>query len=174
MESRGVRMGGFPAADWTMPSRCGTRPRVQTLCDPDHFDTSFFGIEWSPNSRFLAGGSFQREMQVWDVSTGTRRWVGHGQPTTIRRVAWSPDGRHLASCGYDGSVVLWEASTGTQQARLQGHRGMVMCVAWSPDRTRLASGGGGRGSGELFIWDAQSGELLHTLSELSEIVYALA
>ncbi|TMF46637.1 MAG: XRE family transcriptional regulator, partial [Chloroflexi bacterium] len=50
----------------------------------------------------------------------------------------------------------------------------VMSVAWSPDGTRLASGGGGRGSGELFVWCARSGELLHTLSELSEIVYALA
>jgi WD40 repeat protein len=137
---------------------------VQTLRDPNHFDTSFFGIEWSPDGKFLASGSYQREVQVWEVSTGTRRWVGHGQPTTIRCVAWSPDGTYLASCGYDGSVILWEAATGTQQARLQGHRGMVMCVAWHPDGTHLASGGGSRGSGEL----------LHTLSELSEIVYALA
>ena len=151
---------------------------VQTLRDPDHFDTSFFGIEWSPDGKLLAAGSYQQEVQVWDVSTGTRLWVGHGQPTTIRRVAWSPDGRQLASCGYDGSVILWEATTGTQQARLQGHRGMVMCVAWSPDGTRLASGGGGRGSGELFVWDARRGayrgEPLYVLRERSEIVYALA
>jgi WD40 repeat protein len=51
---------------------------------------------------------------------------------------------------------------------------MVLCVVWSPDGTHLASGGGGRGNGELFVWDALSGELMHTLSELSEIVYALA
>jgi WD40 repeat protein len=55
---------------------------------------------------------------------------------------------------------------------------MVMCVAWSPDGTRLASGGGGRGSGELFVWDARSGayrgEPLYVLRERSEIVYALA
>ena len=151
-----------------------TEAGVQTLRDPNHVDTSFFGVEWSPDSRFLAGGSYQQEVQVWEVSTGTHRWVGRGQPTTIRRVAWSPDGTHLASCGYDGSVILWEATNGTQQARLQGHRGMVMSVAWSLDGTRLASGGGGRGSGELFVWCARSGELLHTLSELSEIVYALA
>jgi WD40 repeat protein len=51
---------------------------------------------------------------------------------------------------------------------------MVMSVAWSPDGTRLASGGGGRGSGELFIWDVQSGERLQSWSEPSTIVDALA
>jgi WD40 repeat protein/transcriptional regulator with XRE-family HTH domain len=151
-----------------------TEIRVQTLCDPNHFDTSFFGIAWSPDGKFLAGGSYQQEVQVWEASTGTHRWVGHGQPTTIRRVAWSPDGKRLASCGYDGSVIVWEAATGQQQHSLHGHSGMVMCVAWSPDGTRLVSGGGGRGNGEIFVWDAHSGELLNTLSELSDIVYALA
>ncbi len=155
-----------------------TEACVQILRDPDHLDTSFFSVEWSPDGKFLSCGSYQHEVQVWEVTTGTRRWVGRGQPTTIRRVAWSPDGTRLASCGYDGSVILWKASDGTQLARLQGHRGMVMSVAWSPDGARLASGGGGRGSGELFVWDthseAHSGERLRALSELSEIVYALA
>jgi WD40 repeat protein/transcriptional regulator with XRE-family HTH domain len=151
-----------------------TEAGVRTLRDPNHVDTSFFGVEWSPDGKFLASGSYQQEVQVWEVNTGARRWVGRGQPTTIRRVAWSPDGTHLASCGYDGSVILWEASNGTQLARLQGHRGMVMSVVWSPDGTRLASGGGGRGSGELFVWDVHNGERLQALSELSEIVYALA
>jgi WD40 repeat protein/transcriptional regulator with XRE-family HTH domain len=151
-----------------------TEACVQILRDPDHADTSFFSVEWSPDGLWLACGSYQHEVQLWDVGTGTRRWVGRGQSTTIRRVAWSPDGTSLASCGYDGSVILWEASDGTQQARLQGHRDMVMSVAWSPDGMRLASGGGGRGSGELFVWDAHNGERLLALSELSEIVYALA
>jgi WD40 repeat protein/transcriptional regulator with XRE-family HTH domain len=151
-----------------------TEASIQTLRDPNHLDTSFFGIAWSPDGKFLAAGTYQQEVQVWEVATGTRLWVGHGQPTTIRRVAWSPDGTRLASCGYDGSVVLWQAATGTQLARLQGHRGMVMCVVWSHDGTRLASGGGGRGGGELFVWDTHSGEPLCALGELNEIVYALA
>ena len=51
---------------------------------------------------------------------------------------------------------------------------MVMCVVWSPDGKRLASGGGVRGGGELFVWDAHSGESLCALNELNEVVYALA
>jgi len=51
---------------------------------------------------------------------------------------------------------------------------MVMSVAWSPDGTWLASGGGGSESEELFVWDVQSGERLHALSESGAVVYALA
>ena len=146
----------------------------QVLRDPDHVNTLFYGVAWSPDGKFLASASYQQGIHLWEVTTGIRRWVGRGQPTRIRRVVWSPDGTQLASCGDDGSVCLWEASGGMMKASLPGHRGIVMSVAWSPDGTRLASGGGGRGSGELFIWDVQSGERLHAWSEPDAIVNALA
>ena len=66
----------------------------------------------SPDGKFLASGSYQQGVQVWEVTTGTRRWVGRAQPAGIRRVAWSPDGSRLASGGEDGSVCLWQASDG--------------------------------------------------------------
>ncbi|MFL5658698.1 MAG: WD40 repeat domain-containing protein, partial [Ktedonobacteraceae bacterium] len=142
------------------------------------------------DGKFLASGSYQQGVQVWEVTTGTRRWVGRAQPTRIRCVAWSPDGpssspyslsprqgggSRLASGGEDGSVCLWQASDGILLQRFQGHRGVVMSVAWSPDGTRLASGGRGRGgSGEVFVWEVTSGQRLQSWSEPSAIVYALA
>ena len=50
----------------------------------------------------------------------------------------------------------------------------VYRVAWSPDGTWLASGGGGKGSGELFIWDTQRGECLQNWNEPNTNVNALA
>ena len=49
-----------------------------------------------------------------------------------------------------------------------------MSVAWSPEGTRLASGGGGRDSGEIFVWEVQSGERPYTLNEVSAMINALA
>jgi WD40 repeat protein/transcriptional regulator with XRE-family HTH domain len=145
----------------------------QVLQDPDPVNALFYGVVWSPDGRFLASTSYQG-VQMWDVTTSTLCWVGRTQPTRIRRVAWSPDGTLLASCGDDGTVCLWEASDGSQRALLQGHRGMVTSVAWSPEGAQLASGGGGRGSGELVVWDVLSGECLHTWSQPSAIVCSLA
>ena len=50
---------------------------------------------------------------------------------------------------------------------------MVARVAWSPDGTRLASGGGSRGGGEVFLWDAHSGERLRTFADAPGSVLAL-
>ena len=120
---------------------------LQVLQDPDSPDTVFQGLAWSPDGRWLACGSFLRGVQVWDMTTRIRRWVGQTQPTRIRRVAWSPDGTQLVGGGDDGSVYVWDASTGRQRQRLVGHNGVVMSVAWSPKGMRLVSAGGGRGDG---------------------------
>src|SRR5947209_5070458 len=131
---------------------------LEVLRDPDSTDTVFQGLAWSPDGHLLACGSYLRGVHVWDMTPRTRRWVGQTQPTRTRRVAWSPDGTQLVGGCDDGSVYVWDASTGTQRQRLLGHDGVVMSVAWSPDGMRLASAGIGRGDGEIFVWEAQSGE----------------
>jgi WD40 repeat protein/transcriptional regulator with XRE-family HTH domain len=171
---------------------------VQILRDADHPDTLFRSVAWSPDGRLLAGGRTLYGLQVWDVTARTPRWVSRAHPTMIRRVAWSPDGTRLASGGDEGSLYVWDASDGTLLARLQGHHGMVASVVWSPDGpssspylpvpqagppvprqgggSRLASGGGSQGqggSGEIFLWDAHSGERLHTFVDVPGTVLAL-
>jgi WD40 repeat protein len=132
--------------------------RVQVLRDPDNPDTIFRGVAWSPDGRLLASGTYLHGVQVWDVTARSRRWVGRQLLTWIRHLTWSPDGTRLAGGGDDGHVYLWDAADGTQLMRLAGHHGVITSVAWSPDGSRLASAGRSRGSGELLVWDAQSGQ----------------
>ena len=72
----------------------------------------------------LAGGSYQQEVQVWEVRTGTRRWVGRGQRTTIRRVAWSPD-------GHAWPVVATMAASSCGGFRRKQQAACKGIVAWS-------------------------------------------
>ena len=90
-----------------MPFDCGTRhrPSLQILRDPDYAGHHLLWVTWSPDGRFLASGSYMRGVQVWNVETGQRCWVGSTHPTRIRCVAWSPDGSRLASGGDDGRSV---------------------------------------------------------------------
>ncbi|HEX6554365.1 MAG TPA: helix-turn-helix domain-containing protein [Ktedonobacteraceae bacterium] len=130
---------------------------VQILRDLDHATTFFYGVAWSPDGERLASGTIGQGVLVWDGTARSRRWLSRQLPTWIRRVTWSPDGTRLVGGDDDGSVYVWEASADTLQQQLAGHQGAVMSVAWSPDGRRLASGGSGRGGGELFVWEANSG-----------------
>jgi WD40 repeat protein len=58
---------------------------------------------------------------------------------------------------------------------LQEHSAKVATVAWSPDGTWLVSGGGGRSSGELFLWQTGNGKRMRTFEgqphEVSAVVW---
>jgi len=53
---------------------------------------------------------------------------------------------------------------------------MVRSVAWSPDGRQVASGSGNQGqsdNGEIFVWDAHSGQRVHALVGYPGVVSAL-
>lgn len=130
---------------------------LQVFHDANSTDTIFQSIAWSPDQHLLAAGSYFQGIQVWDMETHMCHWVAHPPPTSIRCVTWHSDGTCLANCGDDGSVCLWKASDGTLLKRWQWHRGGVKSLAWSPDGRQLASAGGRGDSGELFVWNVDTG-----------------
>ena len=146
----------------------------QTLRDPGHVATLFFGVAWSPDGKWLANANSPLEVQVWEMTTGSAQSSWHQLSTWVRRLAWSPDSTRLAGGGDDGQVYVWDGSDGTLLQRLERHHGIVTNVAWSPDGKRLASAGGSGGSGELVVWDVQSRERLYTWNEPSAMINALA
>ncbi|MGV3719417.1 MAG: protein kinase domain-containing protein [Actinomycetota bacterium] len=104
-------------------------------------------VDFSPGSGFLASGSFDNSVAVWDVdSGGGRRLVGHGGPLlgalgAVFTVAFSPDGRTLASGGNDDSIRLWDVRSGKVRGVIQSGGGNVNALAYSPDGSLLAVGG---------------------------------
>ena len=81
---------------------------------------------------------------------------------------------HQVSGFYTGSYSLLLVNLAApivQEALvLDTNADRVYCVAWSPDGTRLASAGNSR----IHVWDAASGEQVHTLSLSSEAIASVA
>lgn len=117
-------------------------------------------LAFSPNSKTLASGSWDRTVRLWDTKTGAHLRTLTGHTGRVHTVAFSPNGRTLASSGADKIVRLWDPRKGTHKQDLVGHTAEVYSVAFSPDDKTLASGGW---DATIRLWDPSKGTLKQTL-----------
>jgi WD40 repeat protein len=98
-----------------------------------------------------------------------------GNVAPINAVSFSPDGEWLAGAGRDGNITLWNIAEGAIRHTLSGHVGEVESVAFSPDGARLASSGGQEGkTGEVKVWEVDSGKALWSSSLKDRAAYNVA
>jgi WD40 repeat protein len=85
-------------------------------------------------------------------------------------VSFSPTGTLLASGTSDGKVQIFDIeSTEPLKHELEGHSQQVFSVCWSHDGSKVASGSVDE---SMKIWDASTGECLHTIKvELGQICH---
>ncbi len=109
-------------------------------------------------SRLVTGGA-DRLVKLWDTATGEELLSLEGHEGVIRSVAFSPLGNVVASGSEDQTIRLWDLATGEVKYTLRGHSNWVRGVAFSPDSRTLASVSTAEAyrSGELLVWDVESG-----------------
>src|SRR5262249_19339924 len=80
-------------------------------------------------------------------------------------VALSPDGKWVAAGDpHDKTIKLWNAGTGTFERTLSTGEAQPWSLGFSPDsKTLLAGGQTADGSGDVTLWNVETGDLKHTL-----------
>ena len=121
-------------------------------------------VSWSPLDFRVATVSKDTNLIIWDGETGLKINTLRGHTKEVNSVSWSPDASRIATAGSDSTSIIWDAHTGTKLLELKHPKGIVKSVSWSYDASLIAT----TQESSMIIWNAVSGEKLHTLNEGSD------
>ena len=142
---------------------------VQILKSNDYYSVN--AVSWSPDNRYIASGSGDCTIKIWDAHSGTCIHTLQGHSGIVCSVAWSPDSKYIASGTGDKTIRVWDASTGSCIQILVGHTDFVISVSWSPDGKHLASCSWDK---TVRIWNIHSGTCLHTFKDHTKKVSSVS
>jgi WD40 repeat protein len=149
-------------------------------------DEELISIALSPDEKWLAVGSNDSDVYIWNLDTHQKVkhlegvcgwWSGLCQ---VHQLAFSPDGSKLAAAGFDQLAKIWSTSTWKELASITAHyeataatSSDTSAIAFSPDSMSLATAGN---DGLIRIWDIESDTEICTLvghkGRVLDLVYA--
>lgn len=108
-------------------------------------------LQFHPNSNYIATGSSDRTVRLWDVLNGqcVRYYTGH--KSKIYVVQFTNCGKYLVSAGQDKAILFWHLGHGYLVAQLTGHHDTIYTMSFSRDSNILATGGN---DDCVNLWDA--------------------
>jgi WD40 repeat protein len=128
-------------------------------------------LAWSPNGKYIASGSFDGALNVWDTMIGhtAYAYTTAGTNDGIESLVWSPDNQHIALSTGGLGMHIWDPFNG--QTITFDRDEQVFQLAWSPEGQRIASASPDR---TVRIWDVTTDNLLYLYRGHTDEVFTVA
>ncbi|KAG9793250.1 WD40 repeat-like protein, partial [Aureobasidium melanogenum] len=121
-----------------------------------------------PWDDILVSGGCDRDVRVWDMSTGKSIHTLRGHTSTVRCLKMS-DANTAISGSRDTTLRVWDLTTGMCKNVLVGHQASVRCLAIHGDLVVSGSY-----DTTARIWSISEGRCLRTLTGHFSQIYAIA
>lgn len=121
-----------------------------------------------PWGDILVSGGCDRDVRVWDMSTGKSLHTLRGHTSTVRCLKMS-DPNTAISGSRDTTLRIWDLTTGMCKNVLVGHQASVRCLAIHGDLVVSGSY-----DTTARIWSISEGRCLRTLTGHFSQIYAIA
>ncbi|KAL9008755.1 MAG: hypothetical protein Q9173_006152 [Seirophora scorigena] len=149
-------------------------PLVQTLDAAHKLGCHHLGA--SQDGQHFASAGFAGDVKIWNLDQG--QWTKRGEIVDgnkageIWAIALSADGQYLAATSIDGRINVWDNLGGSTKIREFETKGSFgMAIDLSVDGRYTASG---HENGGVYIFNNDTGRLLHSLPGLIKPVRAVA
>jgi len=121
-----------------------------------------------PWDDILVSGGCDRDVRVWDLSTGNCLYTLRGHTSTVRCLKMS-DANTAISGSRDTTLRIWDIKTGVCKKVLVGHQASVRCLEIKGDIVVSGSY-----DATAKVWSISEGRCLHTLQGHYSHIYAIA
>src|SRR5688572_17639689 len=86
---------------------------LETVIQKGH-DQAVLAVEISPDSNYVATGSRDKTMKLWELSTGRelRTYLGH--TGSVNNIRFSSKGNYAITSSGDGTARIWDVLSGKE------------------------------------------------------------
>ena len=164
----------LPASLSKLPNpdlRTGIQPWRWSSPNMASHQSSIYSVDFSPDGKTIASGSYDNTVRLWEVSTGKELAVFKINGGSAFSVAFSPNGKTIAAGLQDDTVRLLDISTGNELAVFNGHSFYVSSIAFSPDGKIIASGSH---DNTVRLWEISTGNELAVLKAHTNDINSVA
>lgn len=133
---------------------------------PDSHRMAATCIEYSPDGRLLASGSYDHAVLIQDAESGAGVLCLEGYQPGISALSRGRTSAILISGSKTGQVSVWDGDTGSLVRHLHGHASAVTCCAGMPITARVLSAAHDR---TVRVWDIATGLELVTLTSATVV-----